>query len=587
MHIDTIPGQLEADFDKLTAMQNVDGLLMNVLPYLGAIDAAKEWNDDPSEAYRMFLPTRSYSDFDNKDTLILLGRTGTGKTSIIRCLCEKVNQHHHSLYNLAIIAQFAEILNNISNSITDFSNPAISFHVQKIIGMYINCHVMKALIKENPDCAEYTNMKNYIQHNGLYDLGDSTYSNGINTIERMLVAAGKLPGKMGEAAQTARTLMDISNAFIENGYEAAFIEMQAALKNRNVLVLIDTLNEYDLQDARVVICLKALIATCFSFYNKSKHSHIYVKISIPSEIHTHIVEQLPGKQQSNTAVIQWKNNDLLKMIAIRMLYCCNNDTTGILKYEGTYVYEDFYGSHANTTQRAKDFLYNFLPKECPTSLDYYFDTLAYCIRHTLKKPRELMTIFNHFIAVIYEQENSKYFIENPNMIRNAIHSTQEDMIASALSMYTTSFPHIHTACDIVLHGRKCFFQGKELDDKLKEAAATNRLEYSVDRIKRILIESGLVGKVNDISHKYVLDDNDCKKRIPSKENSIRIITAKFEYQVKGRLTVNKTDYYVLHPMCYEHYECFVGDHTLVYPDQFEDDTEVMKSVRLKNGLSVV
>lgn len=50
MHLDTISDQLEAYFDKFTSMQNVDGLLMNVLPYLGAIDAAKEWNDDPNEA---------------------------------------------------------------------------------------------------------------------------------------------------------------------------------------------------------------------------------------------------------------------------------------------------------------------------------------------------------------------------------------------------------------------------------------------------------------------------------------------------------------------------------------------------------
>lgn len=580
-----IQEQLDAFSDKRTVMKNVDGLLMNVKPYLGKIDAEKEWNDDPSEASRMFLHTQSYCDFDDKDALLLLGRTGTGKTSIIRCLCEKVNQGKHDLYDLAVIAQFSEILDSIINSITDFTNPAVSSKLIEIISMYINCHVMKALIKDNPDCADYTNMKNYIQKNGLYDLGDLTYYSGMNAVQRMIDAACKLPGKAGETAQVARTIIDISNAFIENGYEEAYLEMQAAMKNKHILVLIDTLNEYDLQDARMVICVKALIATCFEYYNKSKCTHIHVKISIPSEIHTHLIEQLPGKQQGNTVVIQWKNKDLLKMIAIRMLYCCKNDKKGILKYDGDYVYEDFYGSHSNTTQNAKKFLYNFLPKECPTSLDFYFDTLAYCIRHTLKKPRELMTIFNHLIAVMYEEEDSKYFIKKPNRIRDIIHSTQEELISSALSMYATSYPQISDVCDIVLHGRNCFFQGKDLDDKLKEAAA-NRLNYDADSIKRILLESGLLGKINEISYMYVDEEESSRNKVPTQDNSIRIITAKFEYQVKGRLAVNRTDYYVLHPMCYEHYECSVGNHTLVYPDQFEDDAEVMKSVRLKDGLSV-
>ena len=62
-------------------------------------------------------------------------------------------------------------------------------------------------------------------------------------------------------------------------------------------------------------------------------------------------------------------------------------------------------------------------------------------------------------------------------------------------------------------------------------------------------------------------------------NRIRIINAKFEYQIKGRLSLNKNDFYVLHPMCYEHFECKVGNLTLVYPDVFPE--ELMKSVQLK------
>lgn len=191
-----------------------------------------------------------------------------------------------------------------------------------------------------------------------------------------------------------------------------------------------------------------------------------------------------------------------------------------------------------------------------------------------------MTIFNYFLAKIYEVKDFHYFIEHPSEIRNMIHSTQEEMIASALSMYTKTYQEIKDACEIVLQGRKYYFQGKELEDKLKEAAV-NRKGYDVIDIKRILLESGLVGKINDISQVYVKEDEDSSNKRYTLQNSIRIIKAKFEYQVKGRLSLNKTDFYVLHPMCYEHFECRVGSQTLVYPDEFADDVEIMKTVRLK------
>lgn len=311
MYIDTIQEEIEKFNDLLIPMRNVDGLLRNVDQYLGKIDAEKEWNDNPNEAQRMFLHTQSYSDFNKEDSLILLGRTGTGKTAIIRCLCENINQGQHSVFNLAAIAPFNEILYCVANTITDFSNVMVNYQISQVLSMYLNCYVMKALIKENPNSPDYTCMKNYIEENGLKNLGDTSYQSGHSVVERLLEHASKLPGSIGETMQVIHTTVDIINALSQNGYEDAYIEMQKALQKKQVLVLVDTLNEYDLQDPRIVICLKSLITTCFSYYNNSKNSHIHVKISIPSEIHTHLIEQLPGKQQGNTVVIQWKNNDLL------------------------------------------------------------------------------------------------------------------------------------------------------------------------------------------------------------------------------------------------------------------------------------
>lgn len=580
MEENVIKEQLEEFQDSLNTMKNVDGLLKNVKLHLGKIDAVKEWNDNREEAYKRFLHTQSYCDFIDEDALILLGRTGTGKTSILRCLCENVNLKKVNLYDIAIMVQFNEILENLMNVVDDFNSSMINSQLVKVISMYLNCYVMKALLNQDK-CKKTSAMQSYIQNNHLYDLGDAKYvRSGINKIQNMIKASKQFSGKAGEVANNIATIAEIIDAFKKNGYEEAYEEMMDALQYRKVLVLVDTLNEYDLRDARIVLCVKALIATCFEYYNNTATNNIFVKISIPSEIHTHLIEQLPGKQQGNTVVIQWTNNDLLKMIAIRLLAHSVNSKEKILSFDGKYKYDDFYDDNANSVENAKKMIYEILPESCPTSLEFSFDTLAYIIRHTLKKPRELMTIFNYFLSKIYEEKDSNFFLTHPNEIRDMIHTTQEEMISSALSMYTTSYKEIKEACEIVLQGRRYYFQGKELESKLKEAVV-NRQGYDINDIKRILLESGLIGKINDISRKYVKEDEDSANKKHTIHNSIQIIKAKFEYQVKGRLNLNRNDYYVLHPMCYEHFECKVGSRTLVYPDQFEDDAELMKSVRLK------
>ncbi len=563
--------------DNLIAMQNVDGILSNVMPYLGKIGAEKEWNDNPEEAYTKFLHTKSYHDFINEDSLILLGRTGTGKTSILRCVCENVNRRKITDYDFAVIVPFNEILFNLVNTEDEFLISHIKSKLKESISMHINCYIMKTLIKKGV-VDKTSKMYSYISKNDLYSVGEAEYfRSGINKFRNMVNASKQMNNKVGEIANNIVTIMDITEAFLQNGYEEAYNEMMKVLENYKILVLIDTLNEYDLRDVKIVKCVKALIATCFDYYNNSTRNHIYVKISIPSEIHTHIIEQLPGKQQGNTVVIQWKSKDLIQMIAIRLLYFSKTNQGKILNFENSYNYSDFYDENPNAYENAKKLIHEFLPEFCPTSLDFSLETLSYCIRHTLKKPRELMAIFNSFIYKIIEEKNFKFFVENVEKISSMIHSTQEDFIISALSMYTTSYPNILRACEIVLRNQRFYFKGKDLENRLKDAEK-DREGYDKEDIKRILLESGLIGKLNKISSHYLPND---KGNADASKKEIRIMEAKFEYQVKGRLSLNRENYYVLHPMCYEHFECMLDSQTLVYPDALDSEVEWMKFVRVK------
>lgn len=570
-------------------MENVDGIISDVKPLLGEFDAAKEWNDNPERARQMFLHTEAYKNFLDPTSLILLGRTGTGKTAILRSICHQVLQGEVPEYSLAVMVPFDEILEILLNSSSPnlFTDRQSHLEIDKIIKMHINCYIMRALIKKYPDLASVSSkMYNYIRNQGLNDISEDEYRiNGANKFRDIIRRTKKEFGDKAGVA-TICGIYEVGSILVNAEYEEAYQEMRRVLIDKRLmaLALVDTSDHYDLRDARIVSAVKRLIAVCFDFYNLVAKNHVYIKLSIPSEVHTHIIVALPGKQQHNTVVIQWTTNDLTKMIALRILRYFNEKAKQLPEFAKKYQYEDFYKECSNATDNAKALVHEILPESCPTCLDYNFATIPYCIRHTLKKPREMLYIFNTFLQKILNEDDIRYFHKNPSRIRDMIHSTQEDMIMQALSMYSDSYDDIQSACDTVLRRRCYHFLGSELDNKLKEAAA-NHHGYGVDDIKRILLESGLVGQVASVNYIYV-DNEEKDKRMskylpPSPDNTIQVIRAKFEYQVKGRLTLDKDDEYVIHPMCYEHFECCLGMRTLVYPEQFADDDEIMNAVRLK------
>ena len=55
-------------------------------PYLGCGSAESEWQEDPHNARKQFIAINSYSEFAEPSSVLLIGRIGTGKTSILNNL---------------------------------------------------------------------------------------------------------------------------------------------------------------------------------------------------------------------------------------------------------------------------------------------------------------------------------------------------------------------------------------------------------------------------------------------------------------------------------------------------------------------
>lgn len=540
--------------------------------HLGTGLAEKEWNDNPLLANQKFLHIGAYEHFLDEDTLILLGRTGTGKTSILRSIEYNIDAGKCCDYTDVILDNFDNLFDILLRQQEHESESTMMYQMETIIDTTVITMVMVHCVNKYPDSEDLKETRAYLEERGLISL-----SKPKSLVSKILKSyKAESSNVVTEIYNSVSSIYNIISSELSIPYEKAKKELLGFLENRKFLVMFDSLDNYNIRQKNEVLAVKSLISTCFNYYINNQRTHIYLKIALPSEVHTRILDSLPGKQQGNTVLIQWNYKELISFVALRFYYWSRENKTKKYKldlsFANEYEYSDFTLDNENAYGNSKNFLKNILPSTCPTCFIFEFDTLSYCLRHTLKKPREILTIYNALLEEIVVQKDVNYFIKKPQEIKNIVHSTQESMIKSALSMYENSFDDINSACFVVLNSLNFVFSLSDIRDRLKEAEAQSNRDYDREEILRVLFESGLVGVVNEVRH--------VDKTIPpfKSKKPFDFIIANFEYQIKGKIVPTFNDQYVIHPMCYEYYRCFVDSDSMVYPNRFADEDDIIASI---------
>lgn len=568
----TVSGKYDLRNKSYKQMPSVASIAREAKNHLGVGLAEKEWQDNPKLASQKFLHIGAYHNFLDEDTLILLGRTGTGKTSILKSIEYNINNGQVDNYSLVILDDFTDLFNVLLKQTAMESESTTLYQMETIIDTTVITMVMLHVVEKFPQAEELNKVRDYLDDSGLY-------SNSKTKRFLRKILSSFRSSSTNSVADIYNSVADIYS-FIKNELTAKYSEAKDELidflADKKVLVMFDSLNNYNVCEKNEILAVKALISTCFKYYVDNASSHIYLKIALPSEVHTRILDSLPGKQQGNTVLIQWNYKELTSFVALRFQYWCTDIKSKSynldLSFARDYKYEDFSLNNIDAYGKSKELLKNILPNTCPTCSLREFDTISYCMRHTLKKPREILMLFNALLEEIIVQKNSRFFIDNPNEIKNTIHSTQESMVKSALSMYENSFRLINDACYVVLNSMRFVFSLSDIKSKLKEAERQVNNAYDRDEILRVLFESGLVGVINEVRH------INKPAEIFKTNEPFDFIIANFEYQIKGKITPALSDQYVIHPMCYEYYRCLVDTHAMVYPNRFADEDDIINAI---------
>lgn len=540
--------------------EEVHGWADSLEEHLGRLDADAEWDNDKNGACERFLPIKAYSRFTNPNNIVLVGRTGTGKSSIFNRYEYAINQQEVSDFDVAISIRLERLF--IMLKTYDFGDvDNASYEIRDIIEIVIQLYIIHYFIQQ------YKEKGNVIMPKTDYELLiDFMKNNGIgirkNTdlIKKICInlsglCDSKEQGKsLRSVVNSIRDMYSISDERIED-------VLDSLMSEHKILVLVDSLDTYDITEKKIVIMSKALLEIAFDIASNSLKKFYTLKVAIPSEVYTHVSEAIPAKRKNRVVVIEWSYKDIIRMLAIKVFYCFNQE-----KYEFVKgIVNEFEMSDFKDYDKAVELLHTFLPKTCPASIPVNFETIPYCVKHTQKKPRQILTIFNSLIHQMYITGEYDYFLKNPDEIGTYVHKAQKDIIDDALNMYNVyARQSVLRIVSEVLYKKKNFMSQKELNDAIKEASSIFAPVGLIDEnVKTILIESGIVGKV--FHERYVEKNDDFFQN----EDIIKVTLAQFEYQVKESL-ITKGCMFVLHPMCYEYYANKLDNNAWVYPEPADD-----------------
>ena len=534
------------DYDLMHQFVSPDNLV-------GEEDASVEW-EEPESSAELFINTETYNDFKKENCLYLFGRRGTGKTAFIKKLNYEIKNGENQIYCASwIIDQedaYIELATQLRGSpfISHPSNEIINFLIKKwiwVIQVSAMLSVVTTFGNNSSRLDELKLIKKYLEEQNLLQsrTGSVAVSRLCDILINCLLDIDYAPAKIGAAiAKMSRELKNIE-------FENALFATSKILKreNKKSLIFIDSIEQYDLNDSInecIVISLVEAVRRCHKIRNKT---NILAKAAFPSEIYSQIRVLNPGKVEGKNLFILWRYKDLVCLMAKRFY---------------RYLYDEKSADRIadfSNYNIAKAFIYEHLSPTVNAVQGLEFDTLAYIIRHTQKKPRQAITILNIILTCA---QNSPIDVRNipSEFIPIGVHARLDILIKETLSVYEQVYNNCEKIVSAILTKAPCSFHVFELDKLLKEISSLRAEScLSNEEVKRMLIECGVVGTERTV-HTF---------------NGKSVVEGLFEYQIKGVLSLSNRTNLVVHPMCYEHCQINLNHDRFVYPMPYENEEILM------------
>ena len=526
---------------------------VNPETFLGEEDAMDEWQD-PKKSVKLFLHTNSYEDFKKDNILYLFGRRGTGKTAIIRMLDYEINSGKLKPYICSSIIDHERAYNELASQLRGSplvelpQNELVYFLIQKWRWI-LTASAMVCICKttsEELDCKQDLHvLQQYLSKHRLYEAkmhDKSPVSRITEIIGESLSAIDYIPTKLGLA------ITRISDQIYGNDFTNAEDAMINILRKKkgSCIILIDSIEFYNLKDPISRAVISSLIQAIRICYSSRLDKMLLAKAAFPAEIYPYLTLVNQEKVDGRNLFILWRYRDLVCLLAkryYRYLHEGEPEENRQCKFDG---YVD-----------SKEYIYKHLAHKVEADQGIEFDTLAYIIRHTQKKPRQVILLLN-IVLTLAKKAGLDNTLISADFIKKGVHARLDILVRGVLEIYQNVYENAETIVKRVLNQAPSHFDASQLDKLIKEVSAIRTsVALEVEDVKRLLIESGSIG-VSLGTHLF-----------PDGVRKLMIVA--FEYQVKGLIATSNRAYYALHPMLYQDVMVDLDLNTFVYPVPYENE----------------
>lgn len=540
-------------------------------PILGEETAEADWvyNESPEG---VLCDTNSYQVFKEIDTLFLYGFRGSGKTALMKMLeYEIISKKNNTYQYVNVISQryiidafryysANYVLNQTDNQSLIYLSKLelvenLKAHWQWIINVSSMLAVFRSEFEKFYEDVDLRFVSDYLLR--LFKKFDPHID-----LNKLKAIIENKPDKIIERDNAThytiiRHLAEMENLITDEYYIAMKALTNFLDKNSSIcLIMFDSIDYYDFQDNLLNAIINGLIEATKESYTNWRSNRTLVKTAFASEIFRYINEINPDHSLGHKLFIEWQYKELVILLSKRFYrYLLNHNTPGII---------DANSNRLNEYYHAKEFLYRHLPENIisPTT-GFNFDTLAYVIMHTQKKPRQMIYLFN----IIFTLGKGQSIKDQPELIYTGTHIGLEALVKGTLNIYRSIYEDAPNLISTILFRSQSDFDADDLDWLIKRSSSYQGDLDTID-IKRLLIECGALGI--ETKRKLLL-----KGKI--------FIKGEFQYQVPNRIFPNPQSRYLVHPMFYTSLETLIDIDKIIYPMPIELDIQE-KEALMKMGL---
>lgn len=460
----------------------------------------------------------------DRDTYLIVGRRGSGKTSLTRFFTFQDSYPSARCIDVDEPAEYEEVLSEVS-SLTGGSS---EFAIAKLVKVWENI-IWAIVFDELQGVSQEIKKAAVVRRRGSFA-----------TLIRDI-----LRGLINRVTASDDAADDIEDFLELQTFKEAKTAALEHLEKVPLFVAIDSLERYDVQNEPLMEATSALIEAASNFQSRYAKSNLFVKVFISSEIFPYIAEQYIDnslKYIEEAVYLHWRPRDLVRFICWRL-----------------YKHIHELGRPIPRDVMELDWA-NFDDVCSLVWVPYFGETLTsrehqpervfpYILRHTQMRPRQLVLLCN----AIAKQAASLVPSSDPTrIVTSAIYSQERKLATGVINSYSKVYEDVGIILT-ALSGESMRLDGKRLDKIAPRTSSVWAGEYSPLRFRQLVAELGVVGKVRSVDERS------------------RIISADFEYNREDRLTINDNTDCVIHPMFYRKYSINTSSKWIVYPFPDHED----------------